>query len=441
MTLEDHTVDSAVGSPRPTFGARRRIAMLLWAAYGIAAWAVVLGAVELFAPGTPPVRIFIDTLWWSLAAFVATSLLIDRSIHAPVAEGGLWVVFSSAAAFVTVLILFAATHSPYSRVALFSAFWAQSIWLLLGVQLHMRFQVLRLGIPEPSVMTMLEASRDALTSVQLTHVQAELVASQRLEELQALDGVVIDRYTRKGDALVRLITQLKLRGTRIYSTEHIHELLTGRVALHHTEDSFLDDSSGRVLYTIIKRMLDLASAAILLVLLCIPMAMIALAIRLIDHQSPMFRQPRVGKNGSVFLMRKFRTMRSDGDDATQTGADTHESARITPLGHVLRRYRLDELPQLFNILEGTMSLIGPRPEWTATAAAFFEAIPHYPYRHLVRPGITGWAQVNQGHVTALPDAMIKLELDLYYVKHMSFALDLVVGARTFRTILTGHGAR
>ena len=87
-----------------------------------------------------------------------------------------------------------------------------------------------------------------------------------------------------------------------------------------------------------------------------------------------------------------------------------------------------------------MSLIGPRPEWTATAASFFDRIPHYPYRHLVRPGITGWAQVNQGHVTALPDAMIKLELDLYYVKHMSFALDLVVGVRTLRTIVTGHGA-
>ena len=88
-----------------------------------------------------------------------------------------------------------------------------------------------------------------------------------------------------------------------------------------------------------------------------------------------------------------------------------------------------------------MSLIGPRPEWTATASEFFDHIPHYPYRHLVRPGITGWAQVNQGHVTGLDNAMIKLELDLYYVKHMSFALDLVIGVRTLRTVVTGFGAR
>jgi lipopolysaccharide/colanic/teichoic acid biosynthesis glycosyltransferase len=220
--------------------------------------------------------------------------------------------------------------------------------------------------------------------------------------------------------------------------------LTGRVALDHTEDSFLDDSSGRVLYVIVKRLTDLGSAVVLLLLLCVPMAAIALAIRLIDRESALFRQLRVGRNGQVFLMNKFRTMsdtRHDTDHAHARLVTGDSAQRVTRLGRMLRRYRLDELPQLFNVLGGSMSLIGPRPEWTATAAEFFDRIPHYPYRHLVRPGITGWAQVNQGHVTALSDAMIKLELDLYYVKHMSFALDLVVGVRTLRTIVTGHGAR
>ena len=423
---------TATAVPRPTYGARRRVAMLSWAAVGMLGWAVVVGLLDLFVASTPAEVIFVDTLWWTLGAFAATSLVIDRSIHAPTAEGGIWVAFGTAVSFVGLLILFAITHAPYSRLALAGAFFAQSTWLLLGVRLYMRLQVLRLGVMEPGVMTMLQTSRDALNGVRLTHVDAELITGASLEELQRLDGVVIDRYTDKSESLRRLITQLKLRGVRIYSTEHIHELLTGRLALHHTEDSFLDDSSGRVLYAIVKRLLDLGSAVVLLSLACLPMAAIALAIRLVDRQPALFRQQRVGLNGCVFLMNKFRTMRPAGDGGT---------AAVTRLGRWLRRYRLDELPQLINVLGGTMSLIGPRPEWIATAREFFDRIPHYPYRHLVRPGITGWAQVNQGHVTALPDAMIKLELDLYYVKHMSFALDLVVGVRTLRTIVTGHGAQ
>lgn len=431
MTDPDQTFGSAA-TPRPTLGARRRVAMLSWAAGGMIGWALVLVLVDALVALGPAETIFIDTLWWSLAAFVATALMIDRSIHAPTAEGGIWVAFSTAVSFFGLLILFAVSHAAYSRSALTGAFLLQTAWLLLGVRLHMRLQVLRLGIPEPATMAMLKASRDALRGVRLTHVDAELIQSDVLEELQQLDGAVIDRHTQKSEALQRVITQLKLRGVRIYSTDHIHELLTGRLALHHTEDSFLDDSSGRVLYVIVKRLLDLGSAFVLLLVLCVPMALIAAVIRLIDHAPALFRQQRVGRNGKVFLMNKFRTMR----------AEEHASdARVTTLGRVLRRYRLDELPQLFNVLGGTMSLIGPRPEWTATAAEFFDRIPHYPYRHLVRPGITGWAQVNQGHVTALSDAMIKLELDLYYVKHMSFALDLVVGVRTLRTIVTGNGAQ
>ena len=281
--------------------------------------------------------------------------------------------------------------------------------------------------------------------MRLTHVEAELVSSESIDELSALEGVVIDRYRDKSPSLQRLITRLKLNGVRIYSADHIHELLTGRVALDHTEDSFLDDSSGRVMYAIVKRLLDVVSALALLVVAGVPMLVVAAAVRATGDESVLFRQERVGRGGRVFHMIKFRTMHGNADhDHSAEGARsavTDADLRITSVGRLLRKYRLDELPQLLNVLGGTMSLIGPRPEWIATATEFFDRIPHYPYRHLVRPGITGWAQVNQGHVTALPDAMTKLELDLYYVKHMSFALDLVIGVRTLRTVVTGHGAR
>ncbi len=438
-------------TPRLTVGARKRVAMLSWAFYGICASVLALAIVERQVPLTPSQIIFVDTLWWSVCAFIATTLLIDRFIHVPAAEGGIWVVFSSAASFTSLLVVFGATHSFYSRAALAGAFVLVTLWLFIGIRTHLRSLVLRFGVPEPAVLQLLSSAREALRDARLTHVQAELVDTHDVSELMAFDGVVIDRYSEKSEELRRIITMLKLGGVRIYSADHIHEILTGRLALSHTEDSFLDDSSGRVIYVVVKRMLDVVGAGILLAVLCIPMLVIALALR-VENGRAWFVQERVGRGGRLFRMIKFRTMRpaaSDLPDAiapSSTASSTassqrHDELRVTRLGRSLRRYRLDELPQLFNVLAGTMSLIGPRPEWVATATDFFERIPHYPYRHLVRPGITGWAQVNQGHVTDLPDAMIKLELDLFYVKHMSFALDLVIGIRTLRTITTGHGAR
>ena len=439
-------------TPRPTVGARKRVAMLSWAFYGICASVLALAMVEQLVPLTRSQIIFVDTLWWSVCAFIATTLLIDRFIHVPAAEGGIWVVFSSAASFASLLVVFGATHSSYSRAALAGAFVLVTAWLFIGIRTHLRSLVLRLGVPEPAVLELLSSARDALRDARLTHVQADLVETHDVSELLLLDGVVIDRYSEKSEELRRIITMLKLGGVRIYSADHIHEILTGRLALSHTEDSFLDDSSGRVIYVVIKRMLDVLGASILLIVLCIPMLVIALALRIENGDRALFLQERVGRAGRLFRMIKFCTMRpvvSDVPAATALSSvpssapssQRHDELRVTKLGRLLRRYRLDELPQIFNVLAGTMSLIGPRPEWVATATDFFERIPHYPYRHLVRPGITGWAQVNQGHVTDLPDAMIKLELDLFYVKHMSFALDLVIGIRTLRTVTTGHGAR
>ena len=443
-------------TPRPTVGARKRVAMLSWAFYGICTSVLALAMVERLVPLTPSQVIFVDTLWWSVGAFIATTLLIDRFIHVPAAEGGIWVVFSSAASFASLLVVFGATHSSYSRAALAGAFVLVTVWLFIGIRTHLRSLVLHLGVPEPAVLALLSSAREALRDAPLTHVQAELVYTRGVNELMSLDGVVIDRYSEKSEELRRIITILKLGGVRIYSADHIHEILTGRLALSHTEDSFLDDSSGGVIYVVIKRMLDVLGASALLIILCVPMLALAIALRIENGDRALFVQERVGRGGRLFRMIKFCTMRPavsdvpDADALSSTPSSTHslirssrqhDDLRVTKLGRLLRRYRLDELPQLFNVLAGTMSLIGPRPEWITTATDFFERIPHYPYRHLVRPGITGWAQVNQGHVTDLPDAMIKLELDLFYVKHMSFALDLVIGIRTLRTVTTGHGAR
>ncbi len=415
--------------------------MLRWSLSGLAIAAAVAAIAQRFYGDVEVHRITLDTIWWSLAAFIVSALLVDRFVHNPATEGTIWIVFSTAAVFAGLLLFFGATHALYSRAVIAIAFAAETAWLMAGVQKLIRGHVLRLGVAEPEVMGLLSEAQRAIESP-VTHVRAELVPTQDLDALAGLDGVVIDRYSQKSEALRRLISALKLGGVRIYSADHVHELLTGRLSLQKTEDSFLDDSSGTVLYGALKRALDVASAVVLLALLGLPMLVIAAAIRAGSPGPALFRQQRIGVHGRPFRMLKFRTMRELSDDEA-AGPETADAShgRITPLGAKLRRFRIDELPQLLNVLDGTMSLIGPRPEWSETADAFFARIAHYPYRHLVRPGITGWAQVNQGHVTGMSDARIKLEFDLYYVKHLSFALDLVIGIRTLRTIVTGFGAR
>jgi lipopolysaccharide/colanic/teichoic acid biosynthesis glycosyltransferase len=151
----------------------------------------------------------------------------------------------------------------------------------------------------------------------------------------------------------------------------------------------------------------------------------------------------MGYRGTPFTMFKFRTMRhapveTDARTAAMTRSDDD---RITKLGRVLRHYRIDELPQVLNIIRGEMSWIGPRPEAVPLSLWYESELPFYRYRHIVRPGITGWAQVNQGHVADVDEVLWKLHYDFYYIKNFSFWLDLLIVARTIRTVLSGFGAR
>jgi lipopolysaccharide/colanic/teichoic acid biosynthesis glycosyltransferase len=158
----------------------------------------------------------------------------------------------------------------------------------------------------------------------------------------------------------------------------------------------------------------------------------------------LFRQKRVGRGGHEFTVYKFRTMRlvTDLDPNDRAAAMTGDGdVRITKLGNFLRRMRLDELPQLWNILKGEMSFIGPRPEAQVLSSWYTSEIPFYRYRHVVRPGISGWAQVNQGHVAEVDEVHTKLQYDFFYIKYFSPWLDVLILFRTIKTMLTGRGAR
>ena len=170
------------------------------------------------------------------------------------------------------------------------------------------------------------------------------------------------------------------------------------------------------------------------------MLLTALAIRLESPGPALFVQNRVGQKGREFKIYKFRSMRIDSE---RHGAQfaTAGDERITRIGRFIRKTRLDELPQFWNILKGDMSLIGPRPEQKAFVENFEHSIPFYNYRHIVKPGISGWAQVMQGYTADNDTTQIKVEYDFYYIKHFSFSLDVLIFFKTIKTMLTGFGAR
>lgn len=194
-------------------------------------------------------------------------------------------------------------------------------------------------------------------------------------------------------------------------------------------------------YDVAKRVLDIA-LTLLTLPLWLPLCLLAaLAIKLDSPGPVLFSQVRTGLAGQSFRLWKLRSMYHSASEEDATRPAQPGDQRVTRVGRLLRRSRIDELPQLWNVLRGDMTLIGPRPEQDVFVQKFAQRIPSYPYRHLVRPGLTGWAQVQQGYTEGEEQTAIKLSYDLYYVAHYSLALDVLIAYKTARIVLTGFGAR
>ena len=237
----------------------------------------------------------------------------------------------------------------------------------------------------------------------------------------------------------RLLAASALKGVPVYHSKHVAESLTGRVEIEHLSENSLGSLLPSSVYLKFKRMIDALGVLLLLPILLPIVAIAAFLIKREDGGPILFTQKRVGLGGEEFTIFKFRTMRVDASNGNHfTDGD---DPRVTRIGKFLRRYRIDELPQAWNILKGEMSWIGPRPESLPLAQSYEQAIPFYSYRHIVRPGISGWAQVQQGYAAEVQAVTIKLQYNFFYIKHFSPWLDLLITARTIRTVLTGFGAR
>jgi lipopolysaccharide/colanic/teichoic acid biosynthesis glycosyltransferase len=259
-------------------------------------------------------------------------------------------------------------------------------------------------------------------------------------------AIVADLHYPHSERAERLFAQAALAGIPVYHFRQIAEMQSGQVKISHLSENDLGSLIPNISYTSVKRATDIIGALILIPI-CVPLfALIALLIRLDSSGSAFFIQERMGYQGRTFRMIKFRTMRerrqSQGTIENREDAMTRcDDDRITRIGRLLRKTRIDELPQVFNVLRGEMSIIGPRPEACSLSAWYEAELPFYPYRHIVRPGITGWAQVNQGHVTDVSDVLEKLRFDFYYIKNISLWLDLLIALKTLRVIVHGIGAR
>lgn len=241
--------------------------------------------------------------------------------------------------------------------------------------------------------------------------------------------LVIDYRESLEDDWLKAVSEYALRDTTIVNLAEFLEFARGRVSLLEFNDDQMPKTDALNLYGLIKRVLDILAALFALMITMLPISCLILLIRIGSPGPGIYKQDRIGKNGQRFSLYKLRTMFENAEDAGPKFA-AEGDPRITPIGKVLRRYRIDEWPQFVNVLRGQMSIVGPRPERPNWVSSFKSEIPYYDLRHLVRPGITGWAQIRLGYVADKEMTLKKLEYDLFYIKHMGPLFDLTIVLRT-----------
>jgi sugar transferase (PEP-CTERM system associated) len=266
----------------------------------------------------------------------------------------------------------------------------------------------------------------------------------RIVRERRIDRVVVSLADARGKLSMEHLLEMKLNdGVRFDHLASVYEEYTGKIAVENLRPSWLIFSEGfrkTRLLSGAKRALDVVVATVGLILAAPIMVMVGLGVRLTSPGPALYHQRRTGQNGKPFTVHKFRSMRSDAEAKTGAVWAVAGDPRVTKLGRFLRRTRLDELPQLWNVLRGDMSIIGPRPERPEFVAELTKQIPFFGQRHVVRPGLTGWAQVRHSYGSTVEDALQKLQYDLFYIKHMSVAFDILIMLETVKTVLVRRGS-
>lgn len=375
-----------------------------------------------------------NTLIGTIAAIVLGYLGFRQTSSFPGVRASYGILPSFGLSFGIVIATFLLFRIDYSRLPFVASFVLCVCWF---------FGIYRILSKEHPVIGMVPFGR----ATDLCTIDGpEWVALDKdLGKLARFDAIVADLHADIPDDWERFLADQALNEVPVLHMKQLKESLTGRVEIEHLSENNFGSLIPGLAYSKFKRAADIIVSLVLFVPLLVLLIPLAIAIKLDSPGSVFFRQPRMGYRGDIFTVYKLRTMRENG---AGHDADSREAAitvdgdhRITRLGRFLRQYRIDELPQLINVLRGEMSWIGPRPEAAALSEWYESELPFYRYRHIVRPGITGWAQVNQGHVNEVKDVLWKLHYDFFYIKNVSFWLDVLIVGRTVRTVLSGFGSK
>lgn len=259
-----------------------------------------------------------------------------------------------------------------------------------------------------------------------------------------VERVIVALSDRRGTMPVNELLQLRVRGIKIDDATSVLERITGRIEVDQLNPSWLIFSEGFHLsdtFLLGRRIFSLIVSLALLILVLPLIPVIVLGIKLTSPGPVLYSQKRVGKHGNVFNCYKFRTMRPDAEADTGPTWAGDDDPRITKIGRFLRSTRLDEIPQLWNVFRGDMGFVGPRPERPEFVEWLAKEIPYYNLRHLIRPGLTGWAQISYEYGSSLEQAKEKLRYDLYYIKNVSLSFDLYIVFQTIKIVLFGRGAK
>jgi sugar transferase (PEP-CTERM system associated) len=352
--------------------------------------------------------------------------------------------------------LYIGPHVFFAGISVLSVamvFWRWAYERIIGLSIFReRVYVLGCGPLARTVVEILHASRDAGLEIigwkgeSETHGQSDRFAAELRSfshPKPGVDRVIVAMEDRREAMPVRELLNLRLCGVVIENSSALLERLSDKLPLDGLNPSTLIFAEGfdmSAAQRLLRRMLSFAVAFLALVI-CLPFfPFILLAVHLSSPGPIFFKQTRVGLRGHLFTLYKFRTMRMDAEANGAVWA-TKDDSRVTPIGRFMRKTRLDEIPQLWNVLRGDMAFVGPRPERPEFVQWLSNEIPYYDLRHMIRPGITGWAQVRYRYGASLEETKHKLEYDLYYVKHLSIGLDLLIMFETIKTIILRRGSQ
>ena len=437
-------------------------ALLVGGSFLLATW-------YLIGPDTYIALIYENGLW-KIAGVTVLTLLLSYyfDLYEPQRISGRWEIYFRLLVVLSVLSFFLAALVYFfpdldigpnvlvvgvTVLAIALVIWRWAYEWIVGLSMFReRVYVLGNGERARNVVETLRARRDA--GMDVVNVEGGGSFKELRERFAAylrgfrdpksrIDRIIVAMEERRGSMPLRELLDLRLSGVLIEDATSLLERLYGKLPLEGLNPSALIFSDGfnvKASQQIVRRLVSITVSFVALII-CLPfLPFIILAVRLSSRGPIFFRQTRVGLRGRPFTVYKFRTMRQDAEAAGAVWA-TKDDPRVTKLGKFMRKTRVDEIPQLWNVLRGEMAFVGPRPERPEFVRWLSNEIPFYELRHIIRPGITGWAQVRFRYGASLEETKQKLEYDLYYVKHLSLGLDLLIMFETIKTIILRRGAQ